>query len=132
MMYGTPGGIVLIFGGDVRYLCLAISELFVSEASVPGKILRLSAKRSEQEKPQPRQDYYETRWLEQPKTALGMKSLLFSCSGSARCFFLRSFPTCQRTFPPGFRCLILPLRRIARHRIFSDRWVPSPLASVIF
>jgi len=22
MMYGTPGGIVLIFGGEVAYLCL--------------------------------------------------------------------------------------------------------------
>src|SRR5947199_3790655 len=61
MMYGTPGGIVLIFGGDVRYLCLAISEPFVSEASVPGKILRVSAKRSEQEKPLLRQYWHFPR-----------------------------------------------------------------------
>src|SRR6266571_3221484 len=57
MMNGTPGGMPVILGGEVAYLCLAI----VSEASVPGKILRVSAKRSEQEKPLLRHSWHFPR-----------------------------------------------------------------------
>src|SRR5438094_10395916 len=38
MMYGIPGGIVLIFGGDVRYLCLAITVALIKDAASLGKI----------------------------------------------------------------------------------------------
>src|SRR6516164_1612871 len=34
MMYGTPGGIVLIFGGDVRYLNLAMRSPVPNEIRV--------------------------------------------------------------------------------------------------
>jgi hypothetical protein len=37
-MYGTPGGIVLIFGGDVMYSWLAIRPVSVIAACSRGKI----------------------------------------------------------------------------------------------
>jgi hypothetical protein len=43
MMYGTPGGIVLIFNGEVAYLCLAIMLALIKEVASLGKIRPASA-----------------------------------------------------------------------------------------
>jgi len=42
-MYGTPGGIVLMFGGEVAYLYLAIPARLPSEVWFQGKIRPASA-----------------------------------------------------------------------------------------